>query len=214
MGTPVAGQDCDRHRRQQRHRPRHCRDVRRRGRKDRAGGAAQGAARRSRGRHQGARRRGAAGRGRSHARRCRHRPVRHSGENLSPPRRAGEQCRHRHPPQHRRHHARLLARGARHQHHRGVSVRARGDPHDEGADAEGRPHHQHRQRFGEDAAAGFAALHRDQIRPARHDPPAHHGRPQAQHRRLDPPSRRDAVVVHHAAAAAPRPAPATRRRIT
>ena len=71
-------------------------------------------------------------------------------KGLPPPRRAGEQCRHRHPPQHRRHHARLLARSARHQHHRGVSVRARGDPHHEGAGAEGRRHHQYRQRLGEE----------------------------------------------------------------
>ena len=94
---------------------------------------------------------------------------------------------------------RLLERGARHQHHGAVSVRARGDPHHEGAEAAGRAHHQHRQRVGEDAAGGFAALHDDQVRPAGHDAPAHDGRAQAQHRRLDHPSRRDAVLVLDAA---------------
>jgi NAD(P)-dependent dehydrogenase (short-subunit alcohol dehydrogenase family) len=48
---------------------------------------------------------------------------------------------------------------------------------DEGTDPAGRPDHQHGKRVGEDAAAGFHRLHRDQVRGAGHDPPAHHGRP-------------------------------------
>ncbi len=64
--------------------------------------------------------------------------------------------------------------------------------------AERRAHHQYRQRLGKNAAAGFTTLHRDQIRPARHDPSTHHGRAQAQYRVVDHPSRRDAVVVHDA----------------
>ena len=56
--------------------------------------------------------------------------------------------------------------------------------------------------------AGFAALHRDQIRPARHDASAHHGWAQAQYRVVNHPSWRDAVVFHHA----PRPEQGRRRR--
>ena len=103
--------------------------------------------------------------------------------DLRPARRAHQQRRHRHPQEHRGHHARLLERGDGHQHHRAVSLRARGDPHHEGADAAGRAHRQYRQRVGEDAAAGFAALYGDQVRPAGHDAPADDGRAQAQDRR-------------------------------
>src|SRR5499433_2064977 len=38
----------------------------------------------------------------------------------------------------------------------------------------GRPDHQHGKRVGEAAAAEFHRLHRDQVRGAGHDPPAHH----------------------------------------
>ena len=57
--------------------------------------------------------------------------------------------------------------------------------------------------------AGFAALHRDQIRPAGYDPPAHHGWAQTQYRVVNHPSWRNAVVFHHA----PRPEQGWRRRV-
>ena len=57
----------------------------------------------------------------------------------------------------------------------------------------------------EDAAAGFAALHGVQARPAGHDASADDGRAQAQHRRLDHPSRRDAVARSRRGAGGPRP---------
>jgi hypothetical protein len=44
----------------------------------------------------------------------------HGGKNLRPARRLGQQCRHRHASRDRGHQPRLLARGARHQHHRTV----------------------------------------------------------------------------------------------
>ena len=51
-------------------------------------------------------------------------------------------------------------------------------------------------------------------RPAGHDASAHHGRPKAQHRRLDHPSGRDVVLVHDAAGARRRRARAPRPKIT
>src|SRR5215472_10281275 len=53
--------------------------------------------------------------------------------------------------------------------------------------------------FGQDPAAGLAALHGDQVRPAGHDAPTHDGWAQAQYRLVHHPSRRHAVVVLDAA---------------
>ena len=108
----------------------------------------------------------------------------------------------------------ILAGGARHQYHRRLPVQPRGHQDHEGPEAAGRPHHQHGQRLGQDAASELVALHDDQVCHSGHDASADHGRPQAQHRGVGHPSRRHASADFRRAAAAPRPARVRRSTTT
>ena len=62
--------------------------------------------------------------------------------------------------------------------------------------------------------AGFAALYGDQVRNTGHDASADDGRPQAQHRVVDPASRRDAVARSRRGAGARSRGPGRRPKTT
>ena len=131
---------------------------------------APGTARRDRGRGQRRRRAGARRADRRIAARADPGAVRQGENELRPPRRAVQQCRHRRPGGAARGTAvRDLAEGGGHQPDRHVPVHAGSHQDHEGAGPARRPHHQQRLDLGARAAPLFGRLYGDQARGDRAD---------------------------------------------